>query len=258
MASTAGRSFTAPGIPGELTGTIADMTKTRDGRDSSRLTAPSARAAIVIACALSFITWSLVSFPSLDRKGSQTLAVLRTNRPTEDIVRLSMEPGGNSYSRYSMSIALSLVAPGSTLIVPKKPGAGVQGKSDLRMLGFGDIASIQRWGGDGESLLAGIENQAAYVTAAGIAGSRGAAWEIVLDSRSEPRLDQFDDPLELIPAWRAAGDAAVVTGPPRTFVFLSRPVEQDDLERLQPRDYGYVNVLMETSLIDADLIGAAS
>lgn len=180
---------------------------------------------------------NIVEFHSLEARGPSSFDL--KSRDHADILRWSMAPGGNAWSRYSIDVALSLLAPGSTIVIPAT-GAGEQGRLEQRLFGFGDAARVV----DGSPVEApdpelGLPEHG-YVAASGDLGNRGASWTIVFDDRNPPFV-AMPQRNEYVLRFAAMGAEAVPRGGPRRLVLASAP--RDD-------EYGFENVLIEASLVE--------
>lgn len=185
------------------------------------------------------VVLNLVQYPRLEgnNRGGWDVWV---DRPHGDLVRLTLGPGSNAHSRYSIALALRALAPGSTVIVPVE-GGGVVGRAEERFLGFGGADEYRETEAAIEIDWVDVDAHG-YVAGSDVEGSRGAGWEIILDPESAPVL-ATDEGGEVIQAYREGGFDAVTSGPARTFVLVSRPAAGE---------YGYINVLIETSLLTDD------
>jgi hypothetical protein len=211
---------------------VAERTETR-ARSATRTSGITVVAGLLLIGA---ILLNLGQFRAGDRHTDNNFDAAYRN-DTSDITELVITECEWCRDRYAVHLALRVVAPGSTVIVPaSSPYAATpydQGVLAQRLYSLGLTGSVE-WAGYRQpaSLLAGLD-PAPFVLARGPGGERGAPWAIAVADPPATDPDHFlDDALR-------AGDHEDPGGRPREFVLLQWPAAEGD-----PRD-----LLLETSLL---------
>lgn len=189
---------------------------------------------------------NLASFAYCEQLGGYYFAALN-HHPSGSVIVDAWTYDENSRSRYSPYIALSYLAPGSTVVVAEQDSADVpedkQGPPDLvwiaeRIYDFGAATEVVSEPGSALDRLGGLDVDP-YVVANGPGGLRGAPWKIAI---AHP---------EQVPGFpgtylaRALSGDDVPTVEARTFLLVLVPV-QDPTDR-----WGYRRVLVDADLLPA-------
>lgn len=177
------------------------------------------------------IVFNLAQFRGIDRYSPDNFDALR-RESTSDLLQISYRDCAMCRDRYGLHLALSLTAPGATVIVPTpNPYARdreVKQELAVRLVALGQAADV-RW----VPLPATVASLAApsgfdptpYVVASGPPGAYGARWVLAVDPSRRPSAVAQGDPGTYVDrglAAEAAGHppATPDSGQDRTFVLL--------------------------------------
>jgi hypothetical protein len=181
---------------------------------------------------------NLAQFRDGDRSADDNFDAIHRN-DTADITELVYAECEWCRDRYSIHLALRVIAPGSTVIVPAdNPNAGTSydaGVLAQRLYSLGLVERVDFIAA--RDLPTGID-PGPYVLASGPGGERGAPWAVAV--APPPRPQPAADPEGYLEAALRAGEHRDPDRPAREFVLLQWPDPAVD----DPRD-----LLLETSLL---------
>lgn len=202
-----------------------------------RAVRPGAVLAVMLVLAAAALV-NLVQFPGIDDRLGDNFDALNRNQ-SEDLAELVYSECDSCRERYGLHMSLYVVAPGSTVTVPRSGPYGVSAyQTDLvtnRLYAIGRVAEV-RWVDELPPLSI---DPRPYIVASGPGGSRGVPWALAVQSPPAPPSDpdRFLD--EALRQERHRHPA----GSPREFVLLAWPVPRDD------SDHDHQDLLIETSLL---------
>jgi hypothetical protein len=208
------------------------------------------RASLLVAVPLvAAILLNLVQFRAIDENTLDSFDAVHRNG-TADILDLSYRECAWCRDRYGLHLALGIVAPGATVLIPT-PGPHADRRYDaeeftLRLYALADVASVRHVAYPRADLLLATDgapglDPAPWFVARGEGGAKGPPWAVAVDPARRAAAVPGGDPDSFLPGALARREAFGTPG--GEFLILRWQ---------QPRpgsDHEYQDVAVETSLL---------
>ncbi|MPZ27363.1 MAG: hypothetical protein GEV12_13365 [Micromonosporaceae bacterium] len=205
----------------------------------------STRSLLAVLLLTAVIAVNLAQFRSVDQATVDSFDAVHRN-DTADIVEISYRECDWCRDRYGLHLALGMLAPGSTVIVPAtSPYAESQaqaGELTLRLTAYGRVGGVDWVGYEQPPQLLSTTDVSGSVVASGPGGAKGRPWALAL-APPVPDGAGPGDPDGYVARALAAGEHRHPTRPPREFVLLRWDVARDA--------HPYQDLLVESSLLPA-------
>ncbi|MGH3680237.1 MAG: hypothetical protein ACRDT2_08295, partial [Natronosporangium sp.] len=188
----------------------------------------SGLAVLLIAAAIAV---NLAQFRSIDESTVDSFDAVHRNG-TADIVELSYQECGWCRDRYGLHLALGILAPGSTVLVPASSryaaSPDAAGELTLRLSTYGRVDGVEWLGYAQPPQLLSTAGVPGSVVASGPGGAKGAPWALAL-APPVPDGAGTADPDGFLERALAAGSHRRDGGPPPRVLVLLREQERDVL-----------------------------
>lgn len=199
--------------------------------------------AVLIAALLIAIAVNVIQFRASDRDPDDNFDALHRNS-TADITELVYDECVSCRDRYALHLALRVIAPGSTVLVPASSpyvhSRYTWGVLRQRLYALGLVANVKRVSyRQTRDALAGV-NLDPCIVASGPGGARGAPWAVAVAPPLPP--GQGTDPDQFLAAALRAGEHRDPHARPREFVLLEGPSPVGSAS-------SYEDLLLETALL---------
>lgn len=208
------------------------------------------RASLLVAVPLvAAILLNLVQFRAIDENTVDSFDAVHRNE-TADLLDISYRECAWCRDRYGLHLALGVVAPGATVLIPA-PGPHADNRYDaeeftLRLYAFAGVATVRQVPYEGAGRLLATDGGAGldptpFLVARGEGGAKGPPWAVAADPARRPLAGPAGDPDSFLPGALALPDAFGTPG--GEFLILRWH---------QPRPgsgYEYQDIAVETSLL---------
>lgn len=189
----------------------------------------STRSLLAVLLLTAVVAVNLAQFRSIDQATVDSFDAVHRNG-TADIVELSYQECGWCRDRYGMHLALGMLAPGSTVVVPASSRYAASpasvGELTLRLTAYGRVGGVEWVPYQQPPALLSTTDVRGSVVASGPGGAKGAPWALAL-APPVPDGAGTTDPDGYVARALAAGEHRDPAGAPRQFVLLEWDAARD-------------------------------